>query len=100
MRTDRQRRRSWKTAVGQEILHGKISGEHAGSRSGGITVHYHDITEATRAKQGVGSLGEAHAEQHTKKKPRTHMDFFSIQCPQVTAPAALAPQIFGFVYVT
>lgn len=35
-----------------------------------------------------------------KRSARTHMDFFSIQCPQVIAPAALAPQIFGFVYVT
>lgn len=40
----------WKTRAGQEILHGKISGESTGSRSGGITVHYHDIMEATRSK--------------------------------------------------
>ncbi len=40
----------WKARLGQDILHGEISGEHAGSRSGGITVHYHDIMEAMRSK--------------------------------------------------
>lgn len=46
---DRQKTaEEWRTGVGQEILHGKISGEHAGS--GGITVHYHDIMEATWGK--------------------------------------------------
>lgn len=40
----------WKARVGQDILHGKISGERTGSRSGGITEHYHDIMEATQSK--------------------------------------------------
>lgn len=40
----------WKALVGQEILHREISGESAGSRSRGITVHYHDIMEATQSK--------------------------------------------------
>lgn len=40
----------WKAQVGQEILHGKISGECTGSRSGGFTMHYHDIMEATQSK--------------------------------------------------
>ena len=33
-----------KARVGLEILHGNISG------SGGITVHYHDVMEATWSK--------------------------------------------------
>lgn len=40
----------WKARVSQEILHGKISGECTGSRSEGITMHYHDIMAAMQNK--------------------------------------------------
>lgn len=53
-------------------------------------MHFHDITEATRAKQGVGSLGEAHAEQHTQKK-RAHTHGFLFN----TVPSGYSPSSFG-----
>lgn len=63
----------WKAQVRQEILHGEISGEHTGSGSGGITVHYHDIMETTQRKQVMGNCGGARTLSSTNKGEHTHM---------------------------